>query len=398
MRIALFTETFLPKIDGIVTRLRFTIRELQRSGNQVLVFAPGEGPTEYEGARVIRLPGFRLPLYPELILSLPLPSIGRALRTFRPDLIHCADPAVLGIGGIYYAHVLGSPLVVSYHTRIPKYAQYYGLGLLEPLGWWLLQLRHCTADLNLCTSSAMQLELESHAIKRVRIWPPAVDTEAFHSRFKSPAMRERLASGHSDEPLLLYVGRVSAEKNIEAIRSVLQAVPRTRLVIVGDGPHRRRMQKYFAGTNTVFTGYLRGRELAEAIASADILVLPSKTETLGMVLLEAMAAGAVVVAANAGGIPEVVDHGVTGMLFDLDEPGSLAGTVRGLLDDPNRLATISKQARIRAEGYSWRASTEQLRYYYETAIANPQSEKLLSPLLYSRLKKAVTTRLRTILP
>ena len=398
MRIALFTETFLPKIDGIVTRLRFTIRELQQSGDQVLVFAPGDGPTEYEGARVVRLPGMRLPLYPELILSLPLPLIGRELRKFRPDLIHCADAAVLGIGGIYYAHVLGSPLVISYHTRIPKYAHYYHLGPLEPLGWWLLQLRHRTADLNLCTSPAMQLELEAHGIKRLRIWPPAVDTEAFHPRFRSAAVRDRLTAGRPDEPLLLYVGRVSAEKNIEAIRSVLQALPRVRLAILGDGPHRGPIEKHFAGTNTVFTGYLRGRELAEAIASADILALPSKTETLGMVLLEAMAAGTVVVAANAGGIPHVVEHGVTGMLFEPHQPGSLAETVVGLLDHTIRLAAIREQARRRVEGWSWRASTDRLRQYYEEAIANPRSEKLFSPFLYGKLKKAVTTTLRTILP
>lgn len=121
MRIALFTETFLPKIDGIVTRLRNTIAELQRSGHQVLIFAPGDGMREYQGAQIERMGGLRFPLYPELRLAFPRGSIRQKLLEFKPDLIHVADPSCLGIAGIYYGDVLGLPLVISYHTRIPKY-------------------------------------------------------------------------------------------------------------------------------------------------------------------------------------------------------------------------------------------------------------------------------------
>ncbi len=149
MRIALFTETFLPKIDGIVTRLRNTISQLQLSGHQVLVFAPGNGPGEYDGARIEGMRGSRFPLYPELTLSLPRASIRRKLLEFRPDVIHAADPCFLGLAGIYYADVLELPLVISYHTRLPKYLHYYGLSKLEPAVWKLMRLRHNKAQLNL---------------------------------------------------------------------------------------------------------------------------------------------------------------------------------------------------------------------------------------------------------
>src|ERR687885_2183366 len=114
MRIALFTETFLPKVDGIVTRLCHTVEHLQRNGDQVLVVSPDGGLTEYKGARVYGVSGFPLPLYPELKLALPRPSIGVALEKFQPDVIHVVNPAVLGLGGLYYAKMMQIPLVASY--------------------------------------------------------------------------------------------------------------------------------------------------------------------------------------------------------------------------------------------------------------------------------------------
>src|SRR5271165_2067649 len=356
MRIAIFTETFLPKVDGIVTRLRFTIAELQRQGDSVLVFAPGEGPTEYEGAQVVRMPGSRFPLYPELTLSFPSASFRRRLLEFQPDVIHTADPASLGIAAIYYADVLQLPLVVSYHTRLPKYLHYYGLGALEPLTWKLLRLRHNKADVNLCTSTPMMEELRSHGIERVRLWPPAVDTEVFHPRFSSVAMREKLSNGGVEDPLLLYVGRLSPEKNIEQLRSVLEAVPRSRLAVVGGGPHRLSLEKHFAGTRTSFAGYLQGQTLAEAMASADILILPSQTETLGLVLIEAMAAGCVAVGARSGGIPDIVENGVNGFLFDPAQNGDLQRVVRRIVRQPELAAAVRLRARHQAEQWSWAAA------------------------------------------
>ena len=148
MRIALFTETFLPKIDGIVTRLRHTVEQLQRNGDQVLVICPDGGLTEYKGAKIYGVSGVPLPLYPELKLALPRPSIGNTLEKFNPDLIHVVNPAILGLGGIYYAKTMNIPLIASYHTHLPQYLQHYGLGALEGLLWELLKAAHNQAQLN----------------------------------------------------------------------------------------------------------------------------------------------------------------------------------------------------------------------------------------------------------
>jgi glycosyltransferase involved in cell wall biosynthesis len=369
MRIALFTETFLPKVDGIVTRLRHTVDHLQRMGDQVLVVSPDGGLTEYKGARIYGVSGFPLPLYPELKLALPRPSIGYVLKRFNPDIVHVVNPAILGLAGLFYSKVYDIPLIASYHTHLPEYLQHYGLGMLEGLLWELLKAGHNQAALNLCTSTAMMQELTEHGIERVDLWQRGVDTEMFQPHLASFEMRSRLSQGHPENPLLLYVGRLSPEKEIERIKPILEAIPGARLALVGDGPHRQALEAHFADTPTYFVGYLQGLELASAFASADAFVFPSRTETLGLVLLEAMAAGCPVVAARSGGIPDIVEDGVNGFLFDpTEESGAIAATQR-LLANPEEREILRRNARSEAEHWGWASATRQLRDFYQGVIA-----------------------------
>jgi glycosyltransferase involved in cell wall biosynthesis len=368
MRIALFTETFLPKIDGIVTRLKHTVEHLQRLGHSVLVFSPDGGLKEYKGAKIHGVSGIPLPMYPELKMAFPRPSVGSALEKFQPDIIHVVNPAILGLGGIYYAKTMNIPLVASYHTHLPQYLQHYGLGSLEGLLWELLKLAHNQASLNLCTSTAMVRELSSHGIERVDLWQRGVDTELFQPHLNSQQMRLKLSQNNPNNPLLLYVGRVSAEKEIDRIKPVLEAIPEARLAIVGDGPHREALESHFAGTNTHFVGYLQGLELASAFACCDAFLFPSRTETLGLVLLESMAAGCPVVAANSGGIPDIVTDGVNGYLFDpRDEKGLISATHRLLTAKVER-DELRQNARLEAEKWGWQAATKQLLDYYQQVL------------------------------
>ncbi len=373
MKIALFTETFLPKVDGIVTRLTKTVGHLVAAGDQVLIFCPEGAPDGYMGARVVGVPALPLPLYPELKLALPRPAVAEALDQFQPDLVHVVNPAVLGLGGIWLAKTKGYPLVASYHTHLPKYLEHYGMGMLEPLLWELLKAAHNQARLNLCTSTAMVQELSEKGIQHTDLWQRGVDTELFQPSLRSQAMRARLLNGHSDtDKLLLYIGRLSAEKQIERIRPVLDAMPDARLALVGDGPYRQQLEKIFAGTPTPFVGYLAGEELASAYASGDAFLFPSSTETLGLVLLEAMAAGCPVVGANRGGIPDIVSDGVNGCLYEPNQEGSLAAAVTRLLGDASQRAQLRQNARQEAERWGWAGATEQLRGYYRRLLAHPE--------------------------
>jgi glycosyltransferase involved in cell wall biosynthesis len=372
LRIAFFTETFLPSVDGTVTRLCHTIRHLRRRGHSVLVIAPQGGPSEFEGASIHGVPSFPFPLYPELKLAVPRPSVGRALAAFRPDLIHAAHPAFLGAAAFYYSVGRGIPLVVSYHCQLPKWLHYYRLGRLEPLAWWALKLAYNGADITLATSQWMQAELREHGFKRVELWQRGVDTRLFHPGRATAEMRARLTQGHPDDPLLLYVGRLSAEKDIEQCRPVLASSARLRLALVGDGPHRRKLEEHYSGTPTYFAGFLKGAELAAAFACADVLFMPSQTETLGLVVLEAMAAGCPVVAVRAGGIVDLVQDGVTGHLYN---PGDLAGAVGAvqlLLRHSDHRDHMRKQARLDVERWGWDAATRQLECFYHAVLAREQ--------------------------
>jgi len=211
-------------------------------------------------------------------------------------------------------------------------------------------------------------DLERHGIDHLGLWERAVDAERFHPGARSPEMRSRLSGGQPERPLLLYVGRLSAEKEVARLKELFPAVPGMRLAIVGDGPIRQELERQFEGTTTVFTSYLRGAELASAYASSDLFVLPSQTETLGLVLLEAMAAGCPVVACRAGGVPDAVEDGVTGFLFDPDEPHSFASTVQQAYNSNGQLDAIRAQARREVEQHSWTRATEELRMLYSQVV------------------------------
>jgi glycosyltransferase involved in cell wall biosynthesis len=303
--------------------------------------------------------------------------VAEALDRFNPDLVHVVNPAVLGLGGIWLAKTKGYPLVASYHTHLPKYLEHYGMGMLEPLLWELLKAAHNQASLNLCTSTAMVGELSEKGIQHTDLWQRGVDTELFRPELRSDAMREKLLGGRSDTgKLLLYIGRLSAEKQIERIKPVLQAMPDARLALVGDGPYRQQLEKIFAGTPAHFVGYLAGEELAAAYASGDAFVFPSSTETLGLVLLEAMAAGCPVVGANRGGIPDIVSDGVNGCLYEPEGPdggaASLTAAVQRLLGDTSERQALRNNARQEAELWGWASATEQLRGYYRKLLAKPE--------------------------
>ncbi len=373
MKIAFFTETFLPKVDGIVTRLTKTIEYLVKNGDDVIVFCPEGSPNNYKGAKIVGVAAMPLPLYPELKLGLPGPAVSEALEEFQPDLIHVVNPAVLGLGGIWLAKTNNIPLIASYHTHLPKYLEHYGMGMLEPLLWELLKAAHNQALLNLCTSTAMVTELESKGIRRTALWQRGVDTNSFKPEYRNQTMRAKLLGEYPDTgSLLIYVGRLSAEKQIERIKPVLDKIPEASLALVGDGPYRNQLEKIFENTKTNFIGYLAGEELASAYASGDIFLFPSSTETLGLVLLEAMAAGCPVIGANKGGIPDIINDGINGCLYDPDQEDngeeSLIAATKKILKDSTKKEQMRIAARTEAEKWDWNQATLQLKNFYTETL------------------------------
>lgn len=369
MKIAVFTETALPNVNGVVRRLDETIRLLEAAGDEVLVFAPAGGATRWHGAEVVVAPSIPLPMYPEIVVGMPRPLLRSRLARFAPDVVHAVNPAVLGAGGILYARSLGIPVVASFHTHLPRYLHHYGLGLFEPLAWDILRSLHNQAVINLCISRPIAEELHDRGLERVEVgWRGGVDTALFHPSRSSAAMRERLTGGRPEAPLVISVGRLGAEKGLDLVGSLIPRLPGARFAFIGDGPYRGALEQHLAGAPVHFAGYLAGAELATAVASADVLVFPSQTDTLGLVLLEAMAAGTPVVAANSGGVPDVVRDGFNGHLFPPGDAVIAAAAIRRLLDDPIARELLRVAGRREAERWTWAAATEDLRRWYRRAI------------------------------
>ncbi|MFC7401530.1 glycosyltransferase family 4 protein [Citricoccus sp. GCM10030269] len=373
MRIAMFTEVFLPKIDGVVTRVVRTLEQLGELGHEVLLFAPGEPPAEYAGHEVVTVRGVSLRLlYPELKVGMPTPAIARKIEAFHPHVVHTVNPVWLAAYGVLSAGRRDLPQLASFHTDVPTYTESLRVGWARhPLESWIRSI-HNRAEVNLCTSGPMVERARDVGIQRVGLWPKAVDTEGYHPSRVDPTMRDRLTDGHPEAPLVVYVGRMSREKDLEQLvepmRRLRERVPGARLAMVGAGPFLDGLKRLFDPAYTVFTGYLSGTDLAAAYASADVFAFPSTTETLGLVALESMASSVPVVGARAGGIPFVIDDERNGYLV---EPGDVDGWVdrfERLLTRPEHRRTMGEAARRESERHSWRAATETLVEFYDQAI------------------------------
>jgi glycosyltransferase involved in cell wall biosynthesis len=364
MRVALVCETFLPDVNGVTTTLCRLLEHLQRSGHEALLFAPQGAPEEYAGTPVVPLNGLPLPMYPELKLTPPQPGLTARLRRFRPDVVHLVGPAVMGAMVPYITHGLRLPLVASYHTDFGAYSRHYGLGFLQSgVNTWLRWI-HNRCQLNLCPSTYTLRSLRQFGFRRLRIWGRGVDTARFHPGNRSTAWREAVGQ-QPGENVLLYVGRLAAEKRVDLLPEALRGLPNTRLVFVGDGPFRPELERRSAGLPVHFTGYLKGQELATAYASADAFVFPSDTDTFGQVIQEAMASGLPVVGARSGGTLDLVRDDQTGRLFAPGVATDLRSRLRELMADPALRAEMGRAGREAAERRSWPRVMGELMEHYE---------------------------------
>jgi glycosyltransferase involved in cell wall biosynthesis len=280
------------------------------------------------------------------------------MRGFAPDVVHGVNPVLLRIAAIVAARLQRIPLVASYHTNIADYARHYHLGWLRPQIWWTLRTLHRQASVNLATSAATCVKLRRRGIPRVGLWRRGVDMDLF-----GPHRRTRRPEPRGGRRVALYVGRVAAEKGLDAL-APLAATPTIEVVIVGDGPHRDALQERLAGAR--FAGPLRGDALARAYADADVFVFPSTTDTLGLVLLEALASGLPVVAADSPASRETLGDCPAARLFQATDPHGLAAAIDDLLASAPR-GDFAAAARRAAGPWGWPAATRQLLDYYHLA-------------------------------
>ncbi|MBA0581536.1 sulfoquinovosyl transferase SQD2 [Gossypium raimondii] len=391
-RIALFVEPSpFSYVSGYKNRFQNFIKYLREMGDEVMVVTTHEGvPTEFYGAKLIGSRSFPCPWYQKVPLSLALsPRIISEVARFKPDIIHASSPGIMVFGALIIAKLLCVPIVMSYHTHVPVYIPRYTFSWLVKPMWLVLKFLHRAADLTLVPSVAIAKDLRAArvtAANKIRLWNKGVDSESFHPRYRSHEMRLRLSNGEPERPLIIHVGRLGVEKSLDFLKSVMDRLPEARIAFIGDGPYREDLEKLFSGMPVVFTGTLQGEELSQAYASGDVFVMPSESETLGLVVLEAMSSGIPVVGARAGGVPDIIpadQEGKTGFLFNPGDLDDCLSKLKPLLQNKEMRETIGKAARQEMEKYDWRAATKKIRNeQYNAAIWfwRKKRAQLLRPL------------------
>jgi phosphatidylinositol alpha 1,6-mannosyltransferase len=381
MRVLYCTDTYPPQLNGVSVVTSLSVEGLARREWDCLVVAP-RYPTARDTAgweerdlakrmpaEIVAVPSIPLPLYPEVRLALPRPgSMHDLIMRFRPDLVHCATEFGIGRMGQIAAVRAKLPLVSSYHTDFAKYADAYGTSWLRGAVSSYLGRFHRRSRRVFTPSTVSRQDLIRLNVSNIEVWGRGVDSELFHPGRRSQEMRA--AFGVGSRFTFLYVGRLAAEKRAEqivhAFRLASESLPRgvLHLIMAGTGPYEAELRAA-APPGVTFLGFLERRsQLPDLYANCDAFVFASVTETLGLVVLEAMASGLPVIAAPAGGVRDHLRDGKNGLAYAEGDAGSMAAAMVRLAGDWGLTQRLSRGARRTAEALTWESELDRLDLSY----------------------------------
>ncbi|MBU8915827.1 glycosyltransferase family 1 protein [Bacillus sp. FJAT-29953] len=377
MKIAIFTDTFYPDINGVAQTLKRLTNYLAEQKITFKVFAPTSTVEEDQSCPIHRFKSLPFFLYPECRLAVPnLFEIKSTIQDFSPDLIHVATPFSIGLCGVYLAKKLNIPLVGSYHTNFDRYLQYYGMPYLSKITWKYMHWFHRPCEKLFVPSIDTYQQLKQQGFTNLEIFPRGVDCKLFHPHYDTAEVKSLYKS--EGKFLLTYVGRLAPEKDLETLLAVAKSIPaelneKIQWLIIGDGPLREKLEAQ-APNNVIFTGYLNGENLAQAYSASDLFVFPSSTETFGNVVLEALASGIPVIGANSGGVKNIIKSGEIGILCP---PGNVEEFTKAIIHLIDNIP-LRKQMGIACRNYaltqSWNRIFEDLIWQY-TKVIDEQNER-----------------------
>lgn len=372
MKVAYFTESLFPHVDGVSRTLAQLFGTLERRGVDFRIFSPFKpGPEISWSERVHKIPYIRFPLYTDYRLASPIGhrASGR-LDEYQPDLIHVVSPTPINVRAAKYGHRRGVPVVSSFHTHFVSYFRFYGFGGLEGVGWKMMRRFYARCEVVYAPSVSIIQELAEHGIRNTELWSRGIDLHRFSPAFRDPALRRLAGAENDDTPVLLLVSRLVKEKDLADLvameRILRERGSRHRLVLVGDGPMREQLQADLP--DAYFPGHQGGEALARWFASGDVFVFPSTTETFGNVVLEAQASGLPTVVVNRGGPPDLVEPGRTGFIARANDPADLADHVQRLLADAGERRRMGAAARAAASDRDWQVINGRLVDSYARVI------------------------------
>ena len=375
MRIAYFTDTFLPEVNGVTNTLKQLSSYLCEKKTEHIFFAPDydENGINTLKSKVVRFKSIKSTLYPECRLTFPLYKLHKhKIQEFNPNLIHITTPLGIGHLGLKYAKEYGIPVVMSYHTNFDRYLKFYNLEIFENMIWNYLKWFYEKSVYTLCPSNNTAQDLNNRGFKNLGVWSRGVDTDVFNAKNKNIQLRERL--GANKKMLFLYVGRMAAEKDldtlIESIKLVnIQYENEVGFVFTGDGPYMDTI-KSFNIPNIILTGAKHGKELSEVYASCDAFVFPSGTETFGNVLLEAMASGLPSICVNSGGVLDFAKNKVNSLICESRNEMSIANGIIRLIEDKTLRDKLSRGGLLTANEKSWNSVFNCLVHNYMKVVVN----------------------------
>ena len=373
MRVAVVTESFLPNINGVTNSVLRVLEHLSASGDQAVVIAPASEnmPTEYAGHPVKAVPVIPTQnfLPTGMPMGLPQKRIQHLLDGFSPDVIHLASPFALGSYANKMAKKLDIPTVSIYQTDLGGFAKQYGFGIAQSSLQKILYKIHSQTDRTLAPSTSACLDLHLAGVPEVYLWRRGVNTELFNPSKRSASLRDTWKNGDQSKIIVGFVGRLAQEKRVSDLKA-LQSNPNIQLVIVGDGPHRHKLEQQLPGA--LFLGFKGGEELAQIYASFDLFIHPGPNETFCQAVQEALASGIPSIVPRTGGPADLVAHGRTGYVIDIFNAVQLNQTV-----NLHHERTDRKQMRIAARDSvsmrTWNRINNELKAHYQDVINQKKS-------------------------
>lgn len=372
-RVVIVTESFLPSLNGVTNSVLRVLETLHEQGHEALIIAPTSPVDEYLGFQVIRTKNFHFKQFP---VALPLMAMKRIFKEFQPDVIHVAAPFALGRQALRVAKRLEIAAIAIYQTDISGYLQRYNLELLKPAVDEFVASIHRQASITLAPTPETAANLTAINAGKVGVWGRGIDLKAYRPDRKQTLDVQALRSKYVRPGNLLvgFVGRLAAEKQVERMAELfgLQGVD---FLIVGDGPEREALEAKFAGRPVTFAGRLEGEDLANAYAALDVFVHFGTEETFGQTIQEAQASELPVIAPARGGPVHLIEHGVTGLLVNPDEPRPYRESLQRLLNEPKLRLKIAKQARASVLDRTWQRNNDKLLGHYRDAIAEQKLKR-----------------------